>query len=138
VTIENLEIGDRIDARRPESLLAQPVDDFRITGMDLTTEESVRRVVRAAKRPPATERITFSPARPSQESVLPLWETYNGPTALAKVLIEEGHNDGAILAATGAAIRGAKSAGAKWPVFFTRRDLGKLRARTPQERIGSP
>lgn len=87
----------------------------------------------ATPRPRIAPRPEFPPAVPSQESALPTWETHSGPTALAKVLIAEGHQDGPILAATGAAIRGAKAAGATWPHLFTKTDLARLRARIAKQ-----
>lgn len=93
-------------------------------------EPGLTRKGKVAIRP---ERPTFEPAVPAQASTLPVWETFSGPTALAKVLIAEGADDGPILAATAAAIRGAKAAGVMWPHLFTRTDLQRLRARLSKE-----
>jgi DNA (cytosine-5)-methyltransferase 1 len=69
------------------------------------------------------------PARPAQESSLPVWETFSGPSALARQLIAEGHADGPILAATSQAMHFAREAGATWPTHFHSGDLARLRAR---------
>lgn len=99
----------------------------------------------AAPRPPRVARVrpegvapepAVEPEElvlPAQASALPLWETFTGPTAIAKALIAEGHGDEAVLRTTRHAIAGAKAAGAKWPHLFTRTDLARLRARLERD-----
>jgi hypothetical protein len=62
-----------------------------------------------------------------------LYKKYDGPTDLARAMVEQGKDDDAIMEATGGAIKGAQAARAKWPHLFTRSDLGRLRERMKAE-----
>lgn len=83
-------------------------------------------------------RPAYESVRPAQASTLPLWDEFSGPTAIARALIADGHGDGAILATTAEAIKGAKAAnatvdGKPWPHLFTSTDLKRLRARLERD-----
>lgn len=91
-----------------------------------------------AKAPRATTTyVATEPARLAQASALPVWEEFRGPSALAKALIAEGHEDGPILAATAEAIKGAAAAGVRWPHLFTRTDLARMRDRIAKKAAGA-